>query len=66
MVNSSIVTMVNARNVFKMSADEDVMMATAGLFLELFKGDACEVAKVTKFLQSAVFTMVTIGLYSPW
>ncbi|CAK0907484.1 unnamed protein product, partial [Prorocentrum cordatum] len=36
---------VQPRNVWKMTADEDSMMATAGLAAEVQKGDGCDVSK---------------------
>jgi len=41
---------VHPQHIWRM-ADEDVVMATASLFLELAKGSHCDVAKLTKLLQ---------------
>jgi len=40
-----------------MTADEDVMIATASLFVEVLKGEACDPAKVSKFLEQGADLM---------
>lgn len=52
---------VHPRNVWKMSADEDVMSATANLFQEVSKGPACDPAAVTKYLQHNADLMAVNG-----
>ncbi|CAE7195090.1 hecd-1 [Symbiodinium natans] len=42
---------VHAQHVWRMVADEDVMIATAGLFLELAKGAPCDTSRLSKLLQ---------------
>lgn len=46
---------------WKMTADEDVMMATAGLFLEVQKGDSVDLSKVNKLLQQGADLMAANG-----
>jgi len=48
---------VNPRNVWKMTADEDVMIATASLFVEIHKGEACDPGKVNRFLEQGADLM---------
>jgi len=42
---------VHAQHVWRMVADEDVMIATAGMFLEVSKGATCDTSRLSKLLQ---------------
>jgi hypothetical protein len=44
-----------------MTADEETMMATASLHLEVSKGEGCDLAKVTKHLQGGADLMAVNG-----
>lgn len=52
---------VQAKHVWKMTSDEDTMMATAGLFLEVSKGTSCDSEKVVKLLQQGADLMAANG-----
>ena len=52
---------VQAKSLWKMTADEDVMMATAALFAEVSRGEASDVAKVSKFLEQGADLMAING-----
>eukprot|EP00930_Biecheleria_cincta_P058698 TRINITY_DN4449_c0_g2_i1.p1 TRINITY_DN4449_c0_g2~~TRINITY_DN4449_c0_g2_i1.p1 ORF type:complete len:2425 (+),score=436.97 TRINITY_DN4449_c0_g2_i1:100-7374(+) len=52
---------VPAQLCWRTTSDEDVMMATAILFLELARGQACECAKLTKLLQQGADLMAVNG-----
>ncbi|CAE8601169.1 unnamed protein product [Polarella glacialis] len=52
---------VSPQHCWRMTADEDVMMSTAGLFLELANGPSCDAGKVTKLLEQGADLMAVNG-----